>query len=257
MEGKSGMEQARGGWVIELPELGSIKRSDVEKVKAYISRQDDTYRPAYGTVTEKHPRQCVFCGTTNETYFLKGDTGNRRFWVMAANPDLRKHEDVEADLLLERDQLWAEAVEYWRKGEKLYLPKHLELEARQKQAAYNDEADDPMKDMLIAYLDMKLPPDWTTWDLARRRAWFKNPDPLDADATDTRERVCVAEFLCERLGKDMSDKDYKYMARRVGRLMDDIPGWERISSTKHAIALYGIQKGFRRKVVIDEDDADI
>ena len=257
MEGKSGMEQARGGWVIELPELGSIKRSDVEQVKAYISRQDDTYRPAYGTVTEKHPRQCVFCGTTNETYFLKGDTGNRRFWVMAANPDLRKHEDVEADLLLERDQLWAEAVEYWRKGEKLYLPKDLELEARQKQAAYNDEADDPMKDMLIAYLDMKLPPDWATWDLARRRAWFKNPDPLDADATDTRERVCVAEFLCERLGKDMSDKDYKYMARRVGRLMDDIPGWERISSTKHAIALYGIQKGFRRKVVIDEDDADI
>ena len=257
MEGKSGMEQARGGWVIELPELGSIKRSDVEQVKAYISRQDETYRPAYGTVVEKHPRQCVFCGTTNETYFLKGDTGNRRFWVMAANPDQRKHEDVKADLAEERDQIWAEAVQRWREGEKLYLPKDLETEARQRQANYNDEADDPMRDVLLQFLDLKLPPDWATWDLARRRAWLKNPDPLDAAATETRDRVCAAEFLCERLGKDMSDKDYKYMARRVCRIIAELPNWERISSSRHVETLYGIQKGFRRLTQYDADDEDL
>lgn len=257
MEGKSGMEQARGGWVIELPELGSIKRSDVEQVKAYISRQDDTYRPAYGTVVEKHPRQCVFCGTTNETYFLKGDTGNRRFWVMAANPDQRKHEDVKADLAEERDQIWAEAVQRWREGEKLYLPKDLETEARQRQADYNDEADDPMRDVLLQFLDLKLPPDWATWDLARRRAWLKNPDPLDAAATETRDRICAAEFLCERLGKDMSDKDYKYMARRVCRIIAELPNWERISSSRHVETLYGIQKGFRRLTRYEADDEDL
>lgn len=254
MEGKSGMEQARGGWVIELPELGSIKRSDVEQVKAYISRQDDTYRPAYGTVVEKHPRQCVFCGTTNETFFLKGDTGNRRFWVMAVNPDSRKHEDVKADLMAERDQIWAEAVEVWRKGEKLYLPTNLEREARQRQADFNDEADDPMKDMLLAYLDMKLPPEWNTWDLKRRRAYITDPDPLDATGTETRERVCAAEFICERLGRDMGDKEYKYLARKVGRMMDDLPNWERVSTSKHAQAVYGIQKAFRRKFNPDDEE---
>ncbi len=256
MEGKNGMEQARGGWVIELPELGSIKRSDVEQVKAYISRQDDTYRPAYGTVVEKHPRQCIFCGTTNETYFLKGDTGNRRFWVMAANPDVRKHDDVKADLMAERDQIWAEAVEVWRKGEKLYLPKDLEIEARQRQAEYNDEADDPMKDMLTAYLEMKLPPEWNTWDLKRRRAYINDPDPLDATGTETRERICIAEFICERLGKDMGDKEYKYIARKVSRLMDEIPGWERMGVSKHAQSIYGVQKSFRR-THDDSDDEDI
>ena len=254
MEGKSGMEQARGGWVIELPELGSIKRSDVEQVKAYISRQDDTYRPAYGTVVEKHPRQCVFCGTTNETFFLKGDTGNRRFWVMAVNPDSRKHENVKADLMAERDQIWAEAVEVWRKGEKLYLPTNLEREARQRQADFNDEADDPMKDMLLAYLDMKLPPEWNTWDLKRRRAYITDPDPLDATGTETRERVCAAEFICERLGRDMGDKEYKYLARKVGRMMDDLPNWERVSTSKHAQAVYGIQKAFRRKFNPDDEE---
>ena len=256
MEGKSGMEQARGGWVIELPELGSIKRSDVEQVKAYISRQDDTYRPAYGTVTEKHPRQCVFCGTTNETYFLKGDTGNRRFWVMAADADRRKHTDVKADLTAERNQMWAEAVERWKEGETLYLPNDLEAEARQKQAEYNDEADDPIKDMLIAYLDMKLPGEWQTWDLKRRRAYITDPDPLDQTGTEERTRICAAEFICERLGKDMGDKDYKYTARKIGRLMDRLPGWERMGISKHAQAIYGAQRAFKR-VYDDSSDEDI
>lgn len=256
MEGKQGMEQARGGWVIELPELGSIKRSDVEQVKAYISRQDDTYRPAYGTVVEKHPRQCVFCGTTNETYFLKGDTGNRRFWVMAVNAELRKHTDFKADLMADRDQLWAEAVEYWRQGETLYLPAGLEAEARQKQAEYNDDSDNPMKDMLRGYLDMKLPGEWQTWDLKRRRAYITDPDPLDATGTEIRERVCAAEFICERLGRDMGDKEYKYLARKVCKLMDDTDGWERVSSTKHAVSIYGIQRGFRR-IFKDDGDDDI
>lgn len=257
MEGKSGMEQARGGWVIELPELGSIKRSDVEQVKAYISRQDDTYRPAYGTVVEKHPRQCIFCGTTNETYFLKGDTGNRRFWVIRVNPDLKRYSDTREDLEAVRDQLWAEAVEYYRQGERLYLPADLEAEARQKQAEFNDEADDPLTNMVRAFVDMKLPPDWNTWDLARRRAWIRNPDPLDAEATDTRERFCAPEFICERLGRDMGDKEYKYLARKICRIMDASDDWERISSTKHAARLYGIQKGFRRRYTGETDDADI
>ena len=253
MEGKSGMEQARGGWIIELSELGSIKRSDIEQVKAYISRQDDIYRPAYGTVTERHPRQCVFCGTTNETYFLKGCTGNRRFWVMSADADRRKHTDVKADLTAERDQLWAEAVERWKEGETLYLPTDLEAEARQKQAEHNDEADDPIKDMLIAYLDMKLPGEWQTWDLLRRRAYVKDPDPLDQTGTEERTRVCAAEFICERLGKDMADKDYKYLARKVGRLMDDLPGWERGSTSRHVERLYGRQLAWLRKEVEDDD----
>lgn len=254
MEGKSGMEQARGGWVIELPELGSIKRSDVEQVKAYISRQDDTYRPAYGTVTEKHPRQCIFCGTTNETYFLKGDTGNRRFWVMAADADRRKHNDVKADLMAERDQVWAEAVERWKEGEKLYLPADMETEARHRQAEYNDDADDPVKDMLLAYLDMKLPGEWQTWDLKRRRAYITDPDPLDQTGTEERTRVCAAEFICERLGRDMGDKEYKYLARRVCRLIDDLPGWERMGVSKHAAAIYGVQKSFRKLFDYEEND---
>lgn len=254
-EGKLGMEQLRGAWIIELGELSSIKRSDVEQVKGYITRQDDIYRAAYGTVVEKHPRQCVFCGTTNETYFLKGDTGNRRFWVIKVDADLRHYSDYQQAIRNDRDQLWAEAVHYWKNNEPLYLPQHLEAQARQKQAEVNDDSDDPMLNMLLTFLDTKLPPEWNTWDLARRKAYINDPDPLDGGVIE-RDRICVPEFLCERMGRNIADKEYKYLARKIAKLIDSLDGWERISTTKHAEKLYGIQKGWKRVNRNDKPNED-
>lgn len=247
MEGTKGMEQARNGWVIELPELGSIKRSDVEQVKAYISRQNDMYRPAYGSVMESHPRQCVFCGTTNETYFLKGETGNRRFWVIEVDAKYRKYNDFRAVLQADRNQLWAEAVQRYKDGEKLCLPTELELMVKQRQAEHNDDRDDPMPELLRSFLDMKLPPDWNTWDLNRRRAYIKNPDPLDEAGTETRTKVCAAEFICEYLGINITDKDYKYKARKVFQILRTFDDWEESGVSRHASCLYGRQKAFSRK----------
>lgn len=252
-EGKSGMEQLRCGWIFELAELSSIKRSDVEQVKNYISRREDIYRPAYGSVTEKYPRQCVFCGSTNEEYFLKGDTGNRRFWVIAVSPDLRKYNDFNVSLTRDRDQLWAEAVVYWKQGEKLYLPPELEAEARQRQSQYNDDNDDPMRDMLSMFLEMKLPVDWESWDLNRRRAYIRNPDPLDEVGTVRRDRVCAAEFICERMGREMSDKEYKYLARKVWRMLGET-GWSGPITSRHAERIYGRQKSFYRYAKSRSDD---
>lgn len=254
MEGKTGMEQLRGGWILELAELSSIKRSDVEQVKSYISRQDDIYRAAYGTVVERHPRQCVFCGTTNETYFLKGDTGNRRFWVIRIEPELRKHGDTKEALEADRDQLWAEAVQRWKDGEQLYLPKDLEVQARIRQQVYNDDSDDPLRDLLEVYLERRLPTDWPSWDIQRRRAYFTQSDPLEAEGVVVRDRVCPAEFICEQLGRSMADKEYKYMARRVAGILDHIEGWERGSLSRHAEKIYGKQKSWRRIVEPETGD---
>ncbi len=250
MEGTKGMEQARNGWVIELPELGSIKRSDVEQVKAYITRQVDIYRPAYGSVVEQHPRQCIFCGTTNETYFLKGDTGNRRFWVIEVDAKYRKYPDFRSAMIADRDQIWAEAVQRYKDGEELRLSEALEKEIRQRQEAHNDNADDPLPEMVRSFLEMKLPADWNTWDINRRRAYIKNPDPLDEVGTQTRTKVCAAEFLCEMMGISISDKGYKYEARKVNKVLEDI-GWEK--STCHRFPVYGRQRGYIRPAENDDD----
>jgi predicted P-loop ATPase len=244
MEGKTGMEQLRCGWIIELAELSGIKRSEVEQVKSYISRRDDIYRAAYGTTVERHPRQCVFCGTTNENYFLKGDTGNRRFWVISVDASLQTK--TMAELSNNRDQIWAEAVQRWKEGEKLYLDKESEDAARDRQKIYNDDADDPMPGMLESFLEMQLPADWDCWDLNRRRAYINNPDPLDEVGVEKRNVMCAAEFICEQLGLNMRDKEYRYLIRKVNTMMRGMCGWEDVSLTRHVERLYGRQRGFKR-----------
>lgn len=254
LEGKEGMEQLRRAWVVELGELSSIKRSDVEQVKAHLSKQVDIYRAAYARRVLEHPRQCVFCGTTNEALFLKGDTGNRRFWVIPVVAELRKYRDWSEAIRRDRDQLWAEAVHYYKQGEPLYLSEELEAQAKQRQQDFNDDNDDPIVAMLDKYLNTLLPVNWDTMDIQARRSYLRDPDPLQAEGTVKRDKVCAAEFICEQLGKDMADKDYKYLCRRVSKMIGDRPEWERVSSTKHAAKLYGTQRGFRRMEQPDEDD---
>ena len=257
MEGKESREQIRGNHLIEIGELDGMKRSEMSAVKQFITATDDEYRPAYGSRNIKLPRQCVFFGTTNERYFLKDETGNRRFPIIPIKPELRKHGAQWFEkLIADRDQLWAEAVEYWKQGENLYLPDDLEAEATQRQNEYSDSNDDPIFNLLIGFLDTKLPTEWGSWDLARRRAWLKNPDPLSEDGIVERDRVCAAEFICERMGRDMTDKDYKYLSRKVCTMMDKL-GWKRIATSRHVERLYGRQKGFERpqeKRNTDEDD---
>lgn len=254
LEGKEGMEQLRRAWVVELGELSGIKRSDVEQVKAHLSKQVDIYRAAYARRVLEHPRQCVFCGTTNEALFLKGDTGNRRFWVIPVVAELRKYKDWSEAIRRDRDQLWAEAVHYYKQGEPLYLSEELEAQAKQRQQDFNDNNDDPIVAMLDKYLNTLLPVNWDTMDIQARRSYLRDPDPLQAEGTVKRDKVCAAEFICEQLGKDMADKDYKYLCRRVSKMIGDRPEWERVSSTKHAAKLYGTQRGFRRVEQPDEDD---
>lgn len=259
IEGKEGRESLRGKWIIELAELNSIKRSEIASVKNFLSNQADSYRAAYDRRVAKYPRQCVFCGTTNEDKFLKGDTGNRRFWIIQIQPELCKGRSLKsrlADLENLRGQLWAEAFQLYRNGETLWLDDEQGRALKKMQENYSEESEDPIKNLLPAFLDMKTPTDWPAYSLQRRRAWINNPDPLDAEGTVTRDRFSVIEFLCECLGMNKGDKEYKYMALKVGRIMATIPGWEKMPTTSKHAKIYGPQKYYKRTGIAQPDDED-
>lgn len=84
-------EKLQGYWILELGELAGLRKSDLETLKGFISRQNDIFRAAYGRRSTPHMRQCIFVGTTNAEHgFLRDTTGNRRFWpvtVPGYNPD--------------------------------------------------------------------------------------------------------------------------------------------------------------------------
>ena len=94
--------QTRGVWVIEIAELDSLSRSDVGKIKAFMSRMADRFRPPYGKRPIDSPRQCVFVGSVNHPTYLRDETGGRRFWPVAC-----KAPAIDVDALADaRDQLW-------------------------------------------------------------------------------------------------------------------------------------------------------
>jgi putative DNA primase/helicase len=96
----------------ELPELSQMRKTDIEALKAFLTREVDKYRPPYARYEVEFPRMCILVGTTNDDTYLKDSTGNRRFLpVLCGGPiDLKK-------LKTDRDQIWAEAVTRYKGGQ--------------------------------------------------------------------------------------------------------------------------------------------
>ena len=114
---KDAAMQTRGVWGIEVSELDAMSRMEVSRIKAFITRTTDRFRPPYGSRIIESPRSCVFWGTTNADGYLKDETGGRRFWPV-------KIGKINVDLLREqRDQLWAEAVVLYKAGVPWWITK--------------------------------------------------------------------------------------------------------------------------------------
>lgn len=132
-EEKVVIEQTAGKWLAEIGELSGYRKREVEHIKAFLSRQVDSARLAFGRLRIDRPRQFVVIGTTNEKNYLIDDTGDRRFW-----PVRIKRFDV-ARLAADRDQLWAEAAHWEAEGESIRLPLELWPDAAERQAERKEE----------------------------------------------------------------------------------------------------------------------
>lgn len=80
---KDAKQHLLGKLVIEMSEIAQMDRSTNEALKAFLSAQDDKFRPPYARHEVTCLRQCVFVGTTNDDQYLKDITGNRRYWPIA------------------------------------------------------------------------------------------------------------------------------------------------------------------------------
>ena len=116
-DNKDELQKLAGILICEIAELDGFHKRENTFLKAFISRQEDTYRPPYGIMPRTFPRQFVLAGSYNPNGGIITDpTGARRYWFVK-NGSLF---DLEA-LRKDKNQLWAEAVALYKKGEKTYL----------------------------------------------------------------------------------------------------------------------------------------
>jgi len=183
-----------GRWCIEMAELSAVRRSDIERVKNFISSPVDVYRAPYAAIASEHPRQTVFCATTNDDTPFTDATGSRRFWPIRCGQI-----DV-TTVRAERDQLWAEAVERYRAGANWWLAPELEQIAKVEQAQHYEPG---------------------AWDEIIRE-WIADPERGENFNDPWHEskpgKINVTDVLIHGLGLRRSDMN-SARAREVGRCL--------------------------------------
>lgn len=241
-EGKTAPEKLQGYWIQEIGEMAGMRKADLEKVKSFISRQDDKYRAAFGRRVTPHPRQCVFFGTTNaENGYLRDVTGNRRYWPVKTPGGGSKHPwDLKQDDI---DQIWAEAIKLVEQGEELYLPAGLEVLAKKEQSEAMEL--DEREGLVRLYLETLLPEKWNEMDLYTRREFLNGDDPTLPKGTVRRNSVSNMEIWCEcfRYNRESMRTADSFTIRSI---MSRIEDWERTEQYESS-ALYGRQRVYKRK----------
>ena len=246
MRDKTAAEKLQGYWILEIAEMNGIKKVDVETVKSFLSRSDDKFRQAYGTVVESHPRTNIIVGSSNaDRGFLRDVTGNRRFWPVNVTGLGAKHPWE----LTEVDQVWAEALERYRAGEELYLKGDVAEEAYQAQQDAMET--DDREGLVEQYLECLLPENWASMDLYQRRSYLGGGEFSGSAATGTvrRERVCCMEIWCECFGKERENIK-RTDSYEIEGILRKLGGWTVSTANKYSktrFPLYGPQKTFVRE----------
>ncbi len=214
---KDTIDAMRGNWVIEVSEMVCSRKVDTDKLKSFLSKTTDRVRLAYRRNAEDYPRQSVFIGTINPeegSGYLKDTTGNRRFW-----PVVCKRVDF-AGLKENRDQLWAEAVSRYFKGEKLYLEEdvlqmaHFETEKRRQR--------DPWIDPVADWLCKTDPEIGAPRSVVTGREILEECIGISISRMTQRELTRVAQIMVKDLGWEKG----KFHHKKYGKTVN---GYKRMS----------------------------
>jgi hypothetical protein len=190
LSGKEAKELLRGKWLVVLDELAALRRSEKEAMKSFATLRWDTYRPSYGFVTKDYPRRCVLAATTNERQFLSQDP-ERRFWPVAVGQLDRTW------LIDNRDQIWAEALVRFRRGEDWW----------QMDRALLGQAQAPFK--VPEALDDRV------------SCWMRARTQRDFTINDAAAGVATTERLDERLQGRIAKALYRLGCKRLGPVTED------------------------------------
>jgi len=218
ISGKEGIEAIRGVWIGEVAELMAMTRvKEAEAVKAYITSQEDSYRPPYGKHVQTIPRRCMFIGTTNNPQFLTDKTGNRRFYPVKVQSYAYKMYDNEEAIKEYIRQAWAEAVHLYKERKLQPFAKKEVLEA------------------IRAAQEAAMEDDWRIGAIEQY---------LDDQKKRAGSTVSVIELWHRALNEPAESKPTRKDSIEITQIISNVPGW--IQCPNMINTQWGRQKGFRK-----------
>ena len=203
------------GDIVQADKTGDAPLS--EAVKAYITSQEDAYRPPYGKHVITVPRRCMFIGTTNNPQFLTDKTGNRRFYPVKVQSTAYKMYDAEKEVKEYIAQAWAEAVHLYKEGK-------LQPFARKE-----------VLEQIRAAQEAAMEDDWRIGAIEQYLEDQKRPN----GAT-----VSVIELWHNALNEPEESKPTRKDSIEITQIITNIPGW--IQCPTPIRTKWGSQKAFRK-----------
>jgi hypothetical protein len=108
-------------WIVEMGELESSFKKDIDRLKGFITADMDKIRRPYARANAEYPRKTVFLATVNGTEFLVDPTGNTRFWTLPLV-------DLNYTHGIDMQQVFAQLALHYTKGEQWWLTREEEIE---------------------------------------------------------------------------------------------------------------------------------
>jgi len=212
---KDSVYQCVTNWLVELGEVdATFRKADIAQLKAFLTKDTDILRLAYGRKTSEFARRTVFFASVNQMDYLSDPTGNRRFWTIECTSINHTHG-------LPMQQVWAEFYLLWKKGESHFLT----TEEMKQLNTHNMEfqATDPFEEMFLERYyskeegeKQKMLPSFRSSLNILESFQIKNPTRGDF----TRLRATLAHLKVDRtkergvrgylvFAKDISDTDQR------------------------------------------------
>ena len=232
-------------WIVTSDEGFSMKKSDADSLKEFLTRTTDVFRLPYEREVMAYPRHCVIWGTTNDPTFLRRQEGNRRYLIVHAE------DRVDFGALTDDyvDQVWAEAVHLYRSGEKLFLDEEGSAIAAAAREAYIEE--DSLTGIIQEWLDQPVPANWEEMGIEERSLWrMEAAEGIGPKGTHKIQQTCSTQIWVECLGRPIGD-------RRRADLLDiasslrSLPGWRPVPG-RTRVPIYGPQQVYERVAELDE-----
>ena len=139
----------QGRWIVEVPELAGIYKSDFNDLKNFLTLRAPVVRKPYATDAVELPRRCIFGGSTNQDDVLNDPTGARRFAFLSMGKD-----KIDVEWVMEnRDQIWAESKTLYQGGEQWWFnDAEFALQTTENRTFQRDH---PWADALLMWADDK------------------------------------------------------------------------------------------------------
>ena len=223
-------------WIVDFTELATMKKTDLDTFKAWLSETNDTYRGKYDKKARTHERNFIICGTTNDKEILTDRTGNRRYWLMYGDEENRKMNifDIEEDFIL---QLWSEVYQWYQNRETLLISNQAKLHMRKltsEALEYN-----PLEERINSILEMLVPKNWVEYfkNGTNRFKFYKYVNEFVNFGTvdeSIPQETQIQDITSYELGYLIGEgEEFKInlggskLAKDINKVMNNLPNWEK------------------------------